>query len=101
MHLSGARVSLDCVSSDAQVRKDLNFGDVCVGTRCEKADSSRRPSQRDGAFLGRRRRFGRLIVDLRLRGPNGAKDEFLLAATAQNLRKMAKLLQTAAPAMAN
>ena len=29
---------------------------------------------------------------LRLRGPCGAKDEFLLAATAQNLRKMAKLL---------
>jgi hypothetical protein len=29
---------------------------------------------------------------LRLRGPNGAKDEFLLAATAQNLRKMAKLV---------
>ena len=25
---------------------------------------------------------------LRLRGPNGAKDEFTLAATAQNLRKM-------------
>ncbi|WP_367160980.1 IS1182 family transposase [Kozakia baliensis] len=29
---------------------------------------------------------------LRLRGPNGAHDEFLLAATAQNLRKMAKLV---------
>jgi transposase len=28
---------------------------------------------------------------MRLRGPNGAKDEFLLAATAQNLRKLAKL----------
>jgi hypothetical protein len=28
---------------------------------------------------------------LRLRGPSGAKDEFLLAATAQNLRKLAKL----------
>jgi hypothetical protein len=27
-----------------------------------------------------------------LRGPNGAKDEFLLAATAQNLRKMAKII---------
>ena len=27
---------------------------------------------------------------LRLRGPSGAKDEFLSAATAQNLRKMAK-----------
>ena len=37
---------------------------------------------------------------LRLRGPNGAKDEFLLAATAQNLRKMAKLLPGGAPAMA-
>ncbi|MGO4408548.1 MULTISPECIES: transposase [unclassified Brevundimonas] len=38
---------------------------------------------------------------LRLRGPCGARDEFLLAATAQNLRKMARLipLQTApAPA---
>ena len=29
---------------------------------------------------------------LRLRGPFGAKDEFLLAATAQNLRKLAKFL---------
>jgi hypothetical protein len=29
---------------------------------------------------------------LRLRGPNGAHDEFLLAATAQNLRKMVKLI---------
>ena len=29
---------------------------------------------------------------LRLRGPNGAKDGFLLAATAQNLRKLAKML---------
>ena len=38
---------------------------------------------------------------LRLRGPNGARDEFLLAATAQNLRKMAKLIPmpaTPAPA---
>ena len=29
---------------------------------------------------------------LRLRGPTGARDEFILAATAQNLRKMAKLV---------
>lgn len=28
---------------------------------------------------------------LRLRGPSGARDEFLLGAIAQNLRKMAKL----------
>jgi transposase len=37
---------------------------------------------------------------LRLRGPTGAHDEFLLAATAQNLRKLAKLIpiQTFQPA---
>ena len=35
---------------------------------------------------------------LRLRGPNGAKDEFLLAATAQNLRKLAKVVPMPAPA---
>ncbi|MTH66734.1 IS1182 family transposase [Paracoccus shanxieyensis] len=40
------------------------------------------------AHLKRILRLGRL----RLRGPNGAKDEFLLAATAQNLRKLAKLI---------
>src|SRR6201985_3836466 len=34
---------------------------------------------------------------LRLRGPNGARDEFILAATAQNLRKMAKLLPMPSP----
>ena len=40
------------------------------------------------AHLKRILRLGRL----RLRGPSGAKDEFLLAATAQNLRKLAKLI---------
>jgi transposase len=35
---------------------------------------------------------------LRLRGPLGARDEFLLAATAQNLRKMAKLIPISAQA---
>jgi transposase len=39
------------------------------------------------AHLKRILKMGRL----RLRGPNGARDEFLLAATAQNLRKLAKL----------
>src|ERR1700693_1033474 len=34
---------------------------------------------------------------LRLRGPNGARDEFHLAATAQNLRKLAKLSPVVAP----
>jgi hypothetical protein len=34
---------------------------------------------------------------LRLRGPNGARDEFHLAATAQNLRKLAKLIPLSTP----
>ena len=40
------------------------------------------------AHLKRILRLGRL----RLRGPCGAHDEFHLAATAQNLRKLAKLV---------
>ena len=36
---------------------------------------------------------------LRLRGPNGARDEFLLAAAAQNLRKLAKLIPWTAQAV--
>ena len=31
------------------------------------------------------------LARLRLKGPNGANDEFLLAATAQNLRRLARL----------
>ncbi len=37
---------------------------------------------------------------LRLRGPNGAKDEFHLAAAAQNLRKLAKVIPMPSPAPA-
>ena len=43
------------------------------------------------AHLKRILRMGRL----RLRGPRGARTEFLLAATAQNLRKLAKLVPQA------
>jgi len=34
---------------------------------------------------------------LRLRGPNGARDEFHLAATARNIRKLAKLIPMPSP----
>jgi hypothetical protein len=47
------------------------------------------------AHLKRILRMGRL----RLRGPCGAQDEFVLA-TAQNLRKLAKLVIPAEPRMA-
>lgn len=39
------------------------------------------------------------IGRLRLRDPCGAEDEFLLAATAQNLRKLAKLIFPTGPQM--
>jgi transposase len=48
------------------------------------------------AHLKRILRLGRL----RLRGPCGARDEFLLAATAQNLRKLAKLAPVPQPILA-
>ena len=47
------------------------------------------------AHLKRILKMGRL----RLRGPHGARDEFLLAATAQNLRKLAKLRPEPPPKM--
>ena len=37
---------------------------------------------------------------LRLRGRSGAKDEFLFAATAQNPRKLAKLIPLPTPVLA-
>ena len=38
---------------------------------------------------------------LRLHGPNGARDEFHLAATAQNLRKLAMLIPAPRPISAS
>ncbi len=52
---------------------------------------SRRERKKVEMLFAHLKRFLRLDR-LRLRGPNGAKDEFHLAATAQNLRKMAMLI---------
>jgi transposase len=62
--------SLICTEAYAQSRRD------------------RKKVEMQFAHLKRILRLNRL----RLRGPRGARDEFLLAATAQNLRKLAKLL---------
>ena len=53
------------------------------------ADASRRRKKVEMLFAHLKRILR--LDRLRLRGPNGARDEFLLAATAQNLRKLAKL----------
>jgi len=66
-------------------------------------DMARRLSEEDEWLVSRRERkkiemlFAHLkrilgLDRLRLRGPNGARDEFHLAAAAQNLRKLAKII---------
>ena len=62
---------------------------LLVGT--ELYEQSRRERKKiEMLFAHLKRIIG--LRRLRLRGPTGAKDEFLLAATAQNLRKLAKLI---------
>ncbi len=70
--------------------RDLSLTDAYVASRRE-----RKKVEMLFAHLKRILKVDRL----RLRGPNGAKDEFLLAATAQNLRKMAKLFPMPAQAV--
>jgi len=57
--------------------------------------SSRQRKQVEMLFAHRKR--GLRVDRLRLRGLKGAQDEFLLTATAQNLRRMAKYLGTGPP----
>jgi hypothetical protein len=53
--------------------------------------TSRRLRKKVGMLFAHLKRILKLDR-LRLRGPTGAHDEFLLTATAQNLRKLAKLV---------
>jgi hypothetical protein len=73
--------------------REVSFLGLGCGRRLTpQARAAQRPgrSVSVGRSAGRILRFGRL----RLRGPAGAREEFLLAATAQNLRKLAKLRST-------
>jgi hypothetical protein len=58
--------------------------------------SSRRQRKKVEMLFAHLKRILRLDR-LRMRGPCGARDEFLLAATAQNLRKLAKLITPPTP----
>ena len=60
---------------------------------------SRRERKRVEMLFAHLKRILRLDR-LRLRGPNGARDEFHLAAAAQNLRKLAKLIPMPEPRLA-
>jgi transposase len=67
--------------------------------RTEAYSASRRQRKKVEMLFAHLKRILRLDR-LRLRGPSGARDEFLLAATAQNLRKMAKLIPMPQPVAA-
>lgn len=67
--------------------RDIAKTDAYVISRCQ-----RKKVEMLFAHLKRIMKLDRL----RLRGPNGARDEFHLAATAQNLRKLTKLVQNVA-----
>ena len=62
----------------------------------EQGRTSRRQRKKIEMLFAHLKRILRLDR-LRLRGPNGARDEFNLAATAQNLRKLAKLIPMPMP----
>ena len=64
--------------------------------KSEAYQTSRRQRKKVEMLFAHLKRILRLDR-LRLRGPNGARDEFHLAATAQNLRKLAILVPAARP----
>ncbi|CUH20030.1 hypothetical protein JSE7799_00501 [Jannaschia seosinensis] len=73
-----------------------DFARTCMASAFN-ATASRRRKKVEMLFAHLGRILG--LSRLRLKGPLGVKDEFTLAATAQNLRKLAKLCPTNAPAM--
>jgi transposase len=71
----------------------IDFGEAVGVIAGQTSRRQRKKVEMLFAHLKRILKFDRL----RLRGPNGARDEFHLAATAQNLRKLAKLLTAPMP----
>ncbi len=88
---AGRKVMRSIHEGARDLARDLSLTDAYLTSRRE-----RKKVEMLFAHLKRILKLDRL----RLRGPNGAKDEFHLAATAQNLRKMAKLIPMPAPTMA-
>ena len=66
-----------------QMARDIATTDACGSSSCAR-------KKVEMLFAHLKRIIG--LDRLRLRGPNGAKDEFHLAAMVQNLRKLAKLV---------
>src|SRR5215207_2471407 len=87
-HLAMCRISRSIYEHAREVARAL------AGTPAyEQSRQDRKRIEMLFAHLKRILKMGRM----RLRGPCGAQDEFLLAATAQNLRKLAKLVLPTGP----
>src|ERR1700736_700321 len=85
-----------------RIVRDVNEGarDVARAlAKTEAFEQSRRDRKRVEMLFAHLKRILRL-ARLRLRGPCGAQDEFTLAAIAQNLRRLAKLVIRPPPAVA-
>lgn len=82
-NMSARRIARHKHEDARDYARELAKTDACVAS-----SYARKKVEMLFAHLKRIMRLDRL----RLRGPNGAKDEFLLAATVQNLRKLAKLV---------
>jgi hypothetical protein len=85
-----------------QIPRDLHVDarDVARAlAKTEAFEQSRRNRKRVEMLFAHLKRILRL-GRLRLRGPCGAQDEFTLAAIAQNLRRLAKLIARPPPAVA-
>src|ERR1700730_9913200 len=84
-----------CTGCGATVRPKP--GDCCVFWDQPIGSTTHVPDAVLRAHYARRRGLGRL----RLRGPRGAQFEFTLAAIAQNLRRLAKLVARPPPLVAS
>jgi hypothetical protein len=85
-----------------RIVRDVNEGarDVARAlAKTEAFEQSRRDRKRVEMLFAHLKRILRL-ARLRLRGPCGAQDEFTLAAIAQNLRRLGKLVARPPPAVA-
>jgi hypothetical protein len=85
------RIVRDVNEAARDVARDLAKTEAFASSRCD-----RKKIEMLFAHLKRILRLNRL----RLRGPSGAQFEFTLAAIAENLRRLAKIVSSPSPAIA-
>jgi transposase len=103
--LSRQQIGLRCLQAQSPVLSERSCPQDPAGSRrrCSRRGRALAATPQYVEACRRRKKIEMLfahlkrilrLTRLRLRGPNGARDEFLLAATAQNLRRLARLRPT-------